>query len=68
MSLTSLRRILADHPIKPWQYRSWIYPRDPDFEAKATVILDLYQGSYDGKPLQPGDRILSVVIWGFQDQ
>ncbi len=59
VSLTSLRRILADHPIKPWQYRSWIYPRDPDFEAKATVILDLYQGSYDGKPLQPGDRILS---------
>ena len=59
MSLTSLRRILADHPIKPWQYRSWIYPRDPDFEAKATVILDLYQGYYDGKPLQPGDRILS---------
>jgi transposase len=59
VSLTSLRRILAGHPVKPWQYRSWIYPRDPDFEARATVILDLYQGSYDGKPLQPGDRILS---------
>jgi transposase len=59
LSLTSLRRILADHPVKPWQYRSWIYPRAPDFEAKAAVILDLYQGYYQGKRLRPGDRILS---------
>src|SRR5271165_4789107 len=46
MSVTSLLRILADNPVKPWQYRSWIYTRDPDFAAKATVILDLYQGFY----------------------
>jgi transposase len=59
MSLTSLRRILADHPVKPWQYRSWICPRAPDFEAKAAVIVDLYQGSYQGEPLGPGDRIVS---------
>jgi len=59
LSLTSLRRILADHPVKPWQYRSWIYPRAPDFEARAAVILDLYQGYYQGKRLRPGDRILS---------
>jgi hypothetical protein len=31
-----------------------------DFEAKATVILDLYQGFYQGEPIDPGDRILSV--------
>jgi transposase len=59
VSLTSLRRILAGQPVKPWQYRSWIYPRDPQFEAKARVILDLYQGFYQGKRLRPGDRILS---------
>ncbi len=59
MSLTSLRRILAGHPIKPWQYQSWIFPRDPDFEARAKVILDLYQGFYQGEPLRPGDRVLS---------
>jgi len=53
-------RILAEHPVKPWQYRSWISLRDPDFEAKAAVILDLYQGFYQGKRLRPGDRILSV--------
>ncbi len=59
ISASSILRILAEHPVKPWQYRSWIYPRAPDFEAKATVILDLYQGSYGGKPLRPGDRLLS---------
>ena len=59
MSPSSVLRILAEHPVKPWQYQSWIYPRDPDFEAKAKVILDLYQGCYQGAPLGPGDRILS---------
>jgi hypothetical protein len=59
ISATSLLRILAEHPVKPWQYQSWIYPRDPHFEAKAKVILDLYQGWYGGEPLRPGDRILS---------
>ncbi len=59
ISVSSVLRILAGHPVKPWQYRSWIYPRAPDFEAKATVILDLYQGFFQGKPLRPGDRLLS---------
>ena len=59
MSVSSLLRILAGNPVKPWQYQSWIFPRDPDFAAKANVILDLYQGFYGGKPLGPGDRILS---------
>jgi len=60
LSASSVLRILAEHPVKPWQYQSWIAPRDPDFAAKAAVILDLYQGYYQGAPLQPGDRILSV--------
>jgi transposase len=60
LSVSSVLRILAEHPVKPWQYRSWISVRDPDFEAKAAVILDLYQGFYQGTPLQPGDRVLSV--------
>lgn len=59
MSVTSVLRILAENPVKPWQYQSWIFPRDPDFEAKAKVVLDLYQGIYDGEPLGPYDRILS---------
>jgi transposase len=60
LSVSSVLRILAEHPVKPWQYRSWISPRDPDFEAKATVILDLYQEFYQGTRLGPRDRILSV--------
>ena len=59
VSVSSLLRILAGNPVKPWQYQSWIFPRDPDFEAKARVVLDLYQGFYGGEPLGPGDRILS---------
>ena len=59
MSASSVLRILAEHPVKPWQYQSWIYPRDPDFEARAKIIVDLYQGCYQGQPLGPGDRILS---------
>jgi hypothetical protein len=60
LSVSSVLRILAEHPVKPWQYQSWISPRDPDFAARASVILDLYQGFYRGKRLRPGDRILSV--------
>lgn len=50
VSASSILRILAEHPVKPWQYQSWIYPRDPDFATKATVVLDLYQGRYEGRP------------------
>ncbi len=60
VSASSVLRILAENPVRPWRYQSWIFPRDPDFEAKARVVLDLYQGFYQGKPLQPGDRILSA--------
>ena len=59
MSPSSVRRILAENPVKPWRYQSWLFPRDPDFAAKAQVILDLYQGFYQGEPLGPGDKILS---------
>jgi len=59
VTASSVRRILAENPVKPWRYQSWLFPRDPDFAAKARVILDLYQGFYQGEPLGPGDRILS---------
>jgi transposase len=60
ISPSSVLRILAEHPIKPWQYQSWIFPRDPCFAAKATVILDLYQGYYQGNRLRPGDQVVCV--------
>jgi transposase len=60
LSVSSVLRILAEHPVKPWQYQSWICPRAPDFAVRASVILDLYQGFYRGRRLRPGDRILAV--------
>jgi transposase len=59
VSASSVLRILAEHPVKPWRFQSWITPRDPRFAEKASVILDLYQGFYQGEPLAPGDRVLS---------
>jgi transposase len=60
VSPSSVLRILAEHPIKPWQYQSWICPRDPHFAAKATVILGLCQGYYHGTRLRPGDQVVCV--------
>jgi transposase len=31
VSASTVRRWLAADAIKPWQHRSWIFPRDPDF-------------------------------------
>lgn len=44
-------RWLSADAIKPWQYRSWIFPRDPQFTIKAGPILDLYQKKWEGLPL-----------------
>ena len=35
VSASTVRRLLAQDALKPWQQRSWIVPRDPDFAAKA---------------------------------
>ena len=51
-------RWLSEDAIKPWQYRSWIFPRDPSFTAKAGRILDLYAGRWDGELLHPGDYVV----------
>ena len=44
--------------LKPWQHRSWIFPADPDFLAKAGPVLDLYQGRWQGRLLHPGDFVI----------
>lgn len=53
-------RWLNNDAIRPWQYRSWIFPRDPDFAKKAGRVLDLYQGLWACKPLGPNDYIISA--------
>lgn len=52
-------RWLSKDAIRPWCYRSWIWPRDPDFEQKAARILDLYQGIWEGEPLNRHDFVIS---------
>ncbi|MCA1679354.1 MAG: hypothetical protein LC777_10610, partial [Actinobacteria bacterium] len=54
-SASTIGRWLAEDAIRPWQHRSWIFSRDPDFLQKAGRVLDLYAGHWEGKPLEPGD-------------
>jgi transposase-like protein len=51
-------RWLSEDAIKPWQHRSWIFPRDPDFAGKAGRILDLYGERWEGERLHPGDYVV----------
>jgi transposase len=60
ISSSTVRRWLHAAAIKPWQYRSWIFPRDPDFASKAARVLDLYARLCDGVPLGPDDYVISA--------
>ena len=51
-------RWLSADAIRPWCYRSWIWPRDPLFAQKAGRVLDLYHGIWNGSPLKPGDFVI----------
>jgi transposase len=54
----TVRRWLRRDALKPWQYRSWIAPRAPDFAARATTVLDLYAGIFDGEPIGADDYVI----------
>ncbi len=58
ISTTTVWRWLSEDALKPWRYRSWIFPRDPDFEAKAGPILDLYGSRFGGEPLRPDEHVV----------
>lgn len=57
-SASTIWRWLHDDAIKPWQTRSWIFPRDPNFAQKAAVALDLYARIFDGKRLRPDEYVI----------
>jgi hypothetical protein len=59
ISRTTVWEILDADAIKPWQYEHWLFPRASDFFAKAAVVLDLYEGYYQGERLDPFDRVIS---------
>jgi len=60
ISPTTVRRWLTEDAIKPWQYRSWIFITDPDFQAKAQKVLDLYARKWNGKPLTANEYVISA--------
>jgi hypothetical protein len=60
LSQATLSRILSQNALKPWQFRYWLFPRDPDFVAKACVVLDLYAGFWQGQALGPDEYVLSA--------
>jgi len=53
-------RWLHEDAIRPWQHRAWIFPRDPQFKAKAGRILDLYARTWDETPLKDDEFVVSA--------
>jgi hypothetical protein len=60
VSVSTLWRWPEEDALKPWRHRSWIVPRDPDFAAKAGVVLDLHQRRFRGRRLGPGEFVVSA--------
>ena len=60
VSAPTVRRRLKDDALKPWQHRSWIFIRDPNFRATAQRVLDLYARIFDGAPLSEDEYVISA--------
>jgi hypothetical protein len=60
ISGATLGRWLSSDALRPWQHRSWIFPRDPNFADKAGPILDLYERVWEGAELGADDYVISA--------
>ncbi|MFC4016321.1 IS630 family transposase [Nonomuraea purpurea] len=60
VSASTVRRILAEAALKPWQHQSWIFIRDPAFAAKAARVLDLYARVWAGVELGADEYVISA--------
>lgn len=60
LSVSTVWRWLRQHALKPWSRRMWLFPRDPRFVEKATPVLELYAGFWQGEPLGPDDIVISA--------
>lgn len=60
ISGSTLWRWLDEDAIRPWQHRSWVFPRDPDFATKGGRILDLYERRWNDKPLKDDEFVISA--------
>jgi len=59
-SRTAIWRLLTHDALRPWRYRSWIFPRDPNFLERAGPVLDLYACQWQGQPLWADEFVLSA--------
>lgn len=60
VSASTVRRWLAHDALQPWRQQCWIFPRDPDFAAKAERVLDLYDRRWKGRRLRPDEYVISA--------
>lgn len=60
VSKTTVWRWLREDAIRPWRFRSWIFPRDSLFGEKASRVVDLYAGFWQGEPLGEADFVISA--------
>ena len=60
ISGSTIWRWLSQDAIRPWQHRSWVFPRDPQFAQKAAPVLDLYQRIWEGQPLEDDEFVMSA--------
>jgi transposase len=60
VSPSTVGRWLRADAIRPWRFRSWIFPRDPNFAEKAGRALDLYDRIWAGRPLGADEYVLSA--------
>src|SRR5215210_3605165 len=60
ISGATIWRWLCEDAIRPFYHRSWIFPRDPDFAQKASRVLDLYEGWWEGEPLGEKEYVISA--------
>jgi hypothetical protein len=59
-SPSTVRRWLAADALKPWQHRSWIFPRDRHLALRAGRVLDLYQREWEGQALGDDEYVISA--------
>jgi hypothetical protein len=60
ISETTIWRWLHQDALRPWNHRSWIFPRDREFETKASRVLDLYHRIWEGADPGPREFVLSA--------
>lgn len=60
VSDSTLWRWLHEDAIQPWRHRCWIFPRAPDFLAKAGPVLDLYQRQWQDQELRSDEFVISA--------